>query len=411
MESEADPASPVAPSDQTPAPAPEQPQAKPRPRWRRRLVGAAINLAIVLGLFVAIECYLRYLHTPSVGFTRFIFLQEMSSERWDYLEDHRDESLLEDVRKERAPQRRANYRYTEDPEMDRPPYDRVQSSYEVVTNNLGFRDGPFRAEKPAGVRRVLLLGDSLTFGKGMPVEHRFSDLLRARAPRRVELLNAGDLGCSVECELEVLKQLLPHSPDLVILQPSGNDMDQSMWRIAMESPKAAVPRFRWAYRSRIIQALAYRIYGDTQSGQVDTALESASRFYDKTLTAFFGLCRARGIRVLVMSFPAANGVWYGAHVSDACRAHPKVCLGVIRADFEHPERWLPTGTDISEITSPPSWIVETAALMDLDATVLMQLFPHLRFFADLIHPNRLTHRIAAAQLEDFLASQWSGWQR
>lgn len=67
----------------------------------------------------------------------------------------------------------------------------------VRINNLGLRDErDYPAEKPANCFRVLGIGDSMTFGKGVAAEKTFlavlEDRLRARHPDRcIEVLNAG----------------------------------------------------------------------------------------------------------------------------------------------------------------------------------------------------------------------------
>jgi carbamoyltransferase len=55
--------------------------------------------------------------------------------------------------------------------------------YLIRTNNLGFRcDHDVLAQKPQGVRRVLLFGDSFTAGDRVSNGKRYSDLLEQRIP-------------------------------------------------------------------------------------------------------------------------------------------------------------------------------------------------------------------------------------
>src|SRR6188508_2423085 len=51
--------------------------------------------------------------------------------------------------------------------------------YRIDVNSFGLRDREIGVEKPAGVRRVLVLGDSFVFGVGLRNEERFSDMLQA----------------------------------------------------------------------------------------------------------------------------------------------------------------------------------------------------------------------------------------
>lgn len=69
---------------------------------------------------------------------------------------------------------------------------------EYVTNNLGFRDQDVQPPRPAGVQRILMLGDSFTFGIGVNYEDTFCHLLQTqlneRGKGRLECLNFGTPG-------------------------------------------------------------------------------------------------------------------------------------------------------------------------------------------------------------------------
>lgn len=98
----------------------------------------------------------------------------------------------------------------------------AEFEYGVAVNELGMRDGP-AVPKPAGVRRVLMLGDSFVFGVGVELEDSLPKALARRlaaaAPEApVEVLNAGVPGYSPFQELHALERLAPIiEPDLVVL--------------------------------------------------------------------------------------------------------------------------------------------------------------------------------------------------
>ena len=112
----------------------------------------------------------------------------------------------------------------------------------LVENNAhGFRERDFESPKPPGVYRVMVLGDSLTWGVGLAVEERFTaiaeDLLnRASAGATFEVLNFGLTGNPTVVErdiLEAYRDLV--EPDLVVVGFSSNDpqpgrMDHSIER-------------------------------------------------------------------------------------------------------------------------------------------------------------------------------------
>lgn len=83
----------------------------------------------------------------------------------------------------------------------------------VVLNNMGYRDRKQFSLKPQpGVRRILLLGDSFTFGHGIAdISHRFGDLLEAKAEKatkgRIEIYNTSHPGLSTGTALELLTNL------------------------------------------------------------------------------------------------------------------------------------------------------------------------------------------------------------
>ena len=62
---------------------------------------------------------------------------------------------------------------------------RWQRDY-VTLNELGYREREFELEKPPGVYRIAVVGDSFAYGQGLPVEERFSNLLEAKLNSRGE---------------------------------------------------------------------------------------------------------------------------------------------------------------------------------------------------------------------------------
>ena len=91
----------------------------------------------------------------------------------------------------------------------------------IVTNSLGLR-GAEIGPKPAGVRRVLALGDSFTFGHAVEAAEAWpavlEGLLNARGGPRYEVVNAGVGGYGTGQELLLYEDLESRvEPDLVVL--------------------------------------------------------------------------------------------------------------------------------------------------------------------------------------------------
>jgi GDSL-like Lipase/Acylhydrolase family len=91
----------------------------------------------------------------------------------------------------------------------------------ITTNSLGLRS-PEIGPKPAGVRRVLALGDSFTFGHAVEAAEAWpavlQELLNSRGGPRYEVVNAGVGGYGTGQELLLYDELESRvQPDLVVL--------------------------------------------------------------------------------------------------------------------------------------------------------------------------------------------------
>lgn len=87
-------------------------------------------------------------------------------------------------------------------------------SYKI--NSKGLRDDETSYNKPAGSFRIALLGDSRTFGFGVPIEKHFSTILEGYF-RNVEVINLGVGGYGVDQELLSLRlKGFQYEPDLVL---------------------------------------------------------------------------------------------------------------------------------------------------------------------------------------------------
>ena len=114
-------------------------------------------------------------------------------------------------------------------------FEQKDFSYVQRTNNLGMRGADVTIEKPPGVYRILMLGDSFTMGKGVENEETFSSLLgqfmsdrsRECAGKEVEVLNGGvDSYAPILSYLQLSKDLHQLSPDMVVLNLDMSDLVQ-----------------------------------------------------------------------------------------------------------------------------------------------------------------------------------------
>ncbi len=79
----------------------------------------------------------------------------------------------------------------------------------VVKNRYGFRGRNFETPKPKGVYRVAVFGDSLTYGVGLAVNERYTNIAEqllneAFDDRQFEVLNFGICGWSTVKERDHL---------------------------------------------------------------------------------------------------------------------------------------------------------------------------------------------------------------
>ena len=102
--------------------------------------------------------------------------------------------------------------------------------YHIQVNALGMRDPERARAKPPGVRRVLLLGDSMVFGTGVEIGARCGDVLEARLGPEVEVLNAACGGWGTDQEfLYLCHEGFAFQPDVVVLALClSNDVANNM---------------------------------------------------------------------------------------------------------------------------------------------------------------------------------------
>ena len=124
------------------------------------------------------------------------------------------------------------YRPSADPRLlfePRPDFEGFSEGTTVRTNSLGLRERELPLDKPAGVVRVLFLGDSVTFGTGVPNDGPFPRVLETSLADdpgpRVETVNAAVVGYNTTQELARLEAVGPaYRPDAVVVLFVVNDL-------------------------------------------------------------------------------------------------------------------------------------------------------------------------------------------
>lgn len=141
----------------------------------------------------------------------------------------------------------------------------------IETNSQGLRDREYSPTKGAGVlRRLLVLGDSMTFAEGVEAEQTFpkvleQELARGSGPGRFEVINAAVGGYGTDQELILFERLIPiYRPDEVLLAFFAvNDFDDNLYGnlftvegnglVRAPPSDASSPKYRYYRRQAIIQ--------------------------------------------------------------------------------------------------------------------------------------------------------------
>jgi lysophospholipase L1-like esterase len=181
---------------------------------------------------------------------------------------------------------------------------------EVVTNSRGLReDREIAVPKPAGTTRILMLGDSVTFGFGVAqndtTARRVEGLLNEKGPGRFEVINAGvgnyNTAMQVAAYLQHQQSL---SPDVVILNFFVNDAEPtptaggnlltrySMAAVYFTSRLDSVSR--WANGAPGWQQYYAGLY---DAGQPGWQLAKAA------IDALQKACAANGVRLAIVNYP------------------------------------------------------------------------------------------------------------
>ena len=245
----------------TPEPSPAPPPARPKPRrWKRRLLAAGFGAALA---FFAVEVTVRILWgrlvhpreqalVEGLDLERALFDETLGGSPAERLRAEADDPQTEEggqaYRFYRADPRRG-FRLAPNASTTDRVTDGQPLTYRITTDARGLR-GPVREVEP-GALKVLLVGDSMTFGKGVDDEQTFAcflePLLAERLGRPVRVLNAGVSSYGQIEELATIKELTRSDlkPDVVLLAFTvANDLtDNFRWTLGTEplerDPEAA----------------------------------------------------------------------------------------------------------------------------------------------------------------------------
>jgi len=227
-------------------------------------------------------------------------------------------------------------RYAWDPETGhrlRPHQAAFTHDARVETNRHGLRDGELPPRPSPGTVRVLALGDSQTFGNGLPLSATWPKQLErllqrgADDPSGFEVINAGVPGTDTWQHAIFLERLLPiYHPDAVVLGFYVNDVSERYEPPARPPPQTSAWRERTIYtlkRSSLLLVLRQAVAAIRQgwspsraavleerilSGEPDPRVEAAWAEVERSLSAMVERCRERGVAFVLLALPRRDQV-------------------------------------------------------------------------------------------------------
>jgi lysophospholipase L1-like esterase len=299
---------------------------------------------------------------------------------------------------------RATVRRSDNPRLrfELRPGSTARAEVEYRVNSEGLRGSETTVEKPAGVRRVVVLGDSIAFGYWVSERDAFPRQLEAMlnepavAGEPVEVLDFGVPGYNLDQEIEALRaKALAFSPDLVVVAFCLNDLEGIFsYELGLVQDRASRGR-SWLGRLReellgrslLCAWLEYRL----------SELEARRRFVrarnplggplyaeavDRQRAALDGkfavlrtLLRARGIPGVVVVFPVLGARW---------------------------ERYPYRGLHRAVVSA-----AQGAGLAAVDLLDCYAAYDFRQLRVDVVHPSPLGHRVAAHAVRDALCAR--GW--
>jgi len=176
---------------------------------------------------------------------------------------------------------------------------------EIKTNSEGFRDTEFPVNKPDGVFRILVAGDSFTYGIGVEAGETYPKIMekilnekRPDQDLKYEVFNLGIPDIGTFEELEIIRYGMKYNPDLILLgllvenrwAERGNDLcDNFRYGGRLKNGKLSEsnPPPDSGFNSKLIQSL----------NSLHRLLINHSEFYFLLMTHKGGSLRKRLVRL------------------------------------------------------------------------------------------------------------------
>jgi hypothetical protein len=274
-------------------------------------------------------------------------------------------------------------------------YDKESQPYFIAINSKGLRDVEHPYEKPPGILRIVVIGDSFVFGAGgVEQGKRFTDILQA-STKNTEVINMGVPAYGTDQEyLYLANEGLKYRPDIVLLCAYYNDFSESFSTLNPSNgrPKGYLslngdqlvfhpPEFSLFYR------LAQHSY---LLGVAQLELSKVSQAYDKAMR--------RGHGVLDADQRLATFKQLFVSAADVCQQHGSVFVLVYLPFQRQYKPWL-IQQIMDELAAGHGMLT-----LDLMDTVKLANRVTPSYLPNDIHFNEHGHQVVAQALLEYLTS-------
>jgi len=185
---------------------------------------------------------------------------------------------------------------------------------DVSINALGLRNDDVSSEKPEGTTRILMLGDSITFGWGVAQDETMSvhlaEALNAIAGERenaVEVINSGVGNYNTAMEVAYfMERGAALKPDIVVLNYFVNDAEPTP--VYRDVPWLARHSYAYAVLGGAWDGFKRRLGGNEQdwrayyAGLYGDGAPGWKKAQEK-IAALAAFCRTQGIRLVMVNIP------------------------------------------------------------------------------------------------------------
>jgi hypothetical protein len=279
----------------------------------------------------------------------------------------------------------------------------------VHVNSHGFRGSEVANEKPSGVTRICVVGDSWAFGWGVDQEHVVTAVMQRRLAalgKSCEVLNFAVPGYNLQQQEIVLREkVLGFSPDILIIAFNINDLEHIRTGKAMVAAESETVTDPVSFRARMWMLLRrIEIFGNTHSHLfrlLDNVLRSLSiqaSSSDFGKSAYFNKFYEEGSSSFVFLRDAFRRVEELANTEgfEVCVVY---CPWMIHLNDDNPYR--ETFARVANVGRSNGF-----STIDLFPVFLNRNVSELRISAIDGHPNSLGHEIAADSIATFLLREY-----